>query len=224
MDNQIPTLNNDEFLSRFLIRFRLTPLKVAIYLGIFNIVVNLLLALIFGAWFESSESKGLAKEPSAWFNDLLVQPVFLGYFLWIQGVGSSTFQSLLSNGIFQSGSDLSSILVKKEKHFRNPWIARVAFLISLVFAILFGLLGPRSDSTSWAFVHPAITWGRVPIIFVTIYALIIYVYDLGLLIATINSAFSNLRIRVRPNHPDKSGGQYNLITASTSCKYLVNAR
>jgi hypothetical protein len=227
MDDSLLRLQNSERLSKVLKRIRLTPLGVAILVAALNLLINLPLAMHFGAWLPSAKSKGLAAEPSSWLYDFLIQPVILGYFCWLQTAIEQLFRELAHKRVLESEVHLQKVLTKFQKRLQSRWLSRIAAMLSLVFMAWFALAFTKSSipspSQSWVTVHPAIVWARIPVIVVAFYALIIDIYDLIIIIVALNDLLRNQKIRVEPFNPDKAGGLGSIGRFSANISYGIGA-
>jgi len=223
-------LHNREWLSNILGRIRLTPLGVVMLMAAINLVIDLPLALYFGALLPGAKSKGLAGESADWLYEFLVHPVILGYFCWLQKAGEQLFAELARREIVESEAHLQEVLVKCRKRLQNRWVSRICVVLSLVFAGWFALafapssvFSPYQSSPypSWVTVHPAIVWVRSPVIFVVFYALTMAIYDLAVIVIALNDLLRNQRIRVEPFNPDKAGGLGFIGRFSANLAYLI---
>lgn len=230
MKDSFQGLYNREWLSSILQRIKLTPLGAAILMAAINLIVDLPLALHFGALLPSEKSQGLAGEPADWIYEFLVHPVILGYFCWLQKEGEQLFAELARGEIIESEEHLQKVLVKCRKRLQNRWGPLICTASSLVFASWFTLafapssvLSPYSSAPypSWVTVHPTIAWVRAPVIFVVFYALAMTIYDLAVIIITLNDSLRNQRIQVEPFNPDKAGGLGFIGRFSANLGYLI---
>lgn len=226
--NNIPSLSNQEWLSSLLKKTGLTPMGVFIWSLIINLLTTIPVAIYFGAWHSSSVSKGLSSDPASLLNDDLAIPIIISYFHWIQSAGDRLLVTLLNNGILKNNKKMQAILKKNSERLQNHWTPVVAALAGLMFSIWFVVTFTQSQMPtrallSWIMVNPAIVWVRAPMMFISIYALVIFIYDLGIIVLTLNTLFQNVIIKVEPLHPDGAGGLSAIGNFVSSLGYLLLA-
>jgi len=230
MSDVLRGLHNREWLSNVLRRIKLTPPGAVILMAALNLVIDLPLALHFGAWLPGAKSKGLAGEPADWLYEFLIHPAILGYFCWLQKAGERLFAELARRKILESEAHLQAVLARCRERLQNRWVSRIGVVLSLVFVGWFILafaqafipsLYTSSPYPSWVTVHPAIVWVRAPVIFVVFYALALAVYDLTVMIITLNDLLRNQSVRVEPFSPDKAGGLGFIGRFSANLGYLI---
>lgn len=215
--------SNNEWLSRTLRKTKLSPFGVFIlFLGI-NLASTIPVAIYFGAWNPSQFSEGLSSEPSALLNDNLAIPIIFAYFQWIQASGGMVFKKILDEGSIIKNNNVEGILIKYKKHLINKWLPIIASLIGLIFTywfLWFFTQPPSQINSSWVFVNPAIVWIRAPMMFITSYALVIFVYDLAIIVRVLNELFVSGTVKVEPLHPDGAGGLSPIGHFSSSLGYV----
>ena len=222
-------MNNQEWLSNILRRFKLSPLQATLMMAVLHLVVDIPMWFLFR---ETIAAKGLAIQPSDVVYELLVHPLILGYFCWFQGVGNRLFSELTQRHIISSESHLQNVIAESSKWLQSKWVGRVALAITLLsvcwivlaFAPLPGLQPyPEAPYPSWITAHPAIVWSQVPGLVIVIYALLLTVYDVVIIIIALYAAFRNQEIRVEPLNPDKAGGLGFIGRFSANLCYLIGA-
>ena len=193
--------SNNEWLSKFLYWTRLSPLGVFLGMLAINLIVNIPIALKLGAWESSNQTLvGLKFEPSAWLNDWLAIPVIIAYFHWIQTASGNLFGNLLGEGIYENLEATKKDLETSRKRFQSIWAIFLSIVIGLVFAAWFVITFTQpvkpSEFASWVTVNPIIVWVRAPFMFIVAYALTYLLYDLIIVIITLNGLFQNGKIHV----------------------------
>jgi branched-subunit amino acid transport protein len=103
---------NVVWLSRWTQRYSFTPTKGAFIVLMVNILTTVPVAILFGVWFPNSKTTGLSTQPDAWFNDYLVAPIIIGYFIWTRTAIGTLLDKLISDGILQNNSMALDILTK----------------------------------------------------------------------------------------------------------------
>ena len=170
-------LNNGDFFSKLLTRLRLTPIAAAFAMAIINLVTSIPLAIILGAWSRSAKSNGLIGEPSAWFNDYLVEPILIGYFLWVPRAFGNLAKLLIEDDIFRDSVHVHKVLRRCLRWLQTPWTARIAFGVALLFCVWFVSLESSPTYPSWVFVNQTILFVRLPSLFISVYACILLTYN-----------------------------------------------
>jgi len=209
MDDPIQEIQNNELLSRFLRRTGVEPFVAALLLALINLVLNVGIAAVLGAWSPSETRTWLNRAPT-WVNHLLLQPLIIGYFCWIQYGGQQLFRQLADEGILESEEHLGKEIAKCRDRFRAPWLPRVAAGLG-IFVAVGGVLAISVNPgdtrfQSWIGAHPLIVLVRFPITFVGIYALCILIYDLVIIVVTLYALLKDEKIRVKPLDLDNAGG------------------
>jgi len=218
------TLSNREWLSTLLRKTRLSPPGIFLLFLIINLLTTIPVAFYFGAWSPGNISKGLSREPAALLNDDLAIPLILAYFHWIQYAGDHLFKTLTKEGILTNSGSIRSILTRSSKRLQSSWAPMAATITGLIFSIYFisTFTQPRGQGfISWVFVNPAIVWIRAPMLFITIYALVMFVYDLGIIVITLNALFRSQTIKLEPLHPDGAGGLASIGHFVSSLGYFL---
>ncbi|MBI5935242.1 MAG: hypothetical protein HY867_16195 [Chloroflexi bacterium] len=202
-------LNNNDWLSNTMRRFNLKPWTAGILMLFFNLALDLSLAFGFGAFYPGAKTHGLSREPIVWASDFLAQPFLVGYFCWIQTVGNNLLTTLISEGIIERNSVLNEITIKYQSWLRNRWLSRIVTTISFLCAVFFAWATPGPSDptyTGWISVSPILPWARAIPAFITLYVLLMFSFDLAIIIKMVNEVFGRLGIRVEPFHPDNAGG------------------
>jgi hypothetical protein len=224
MRHSNPKTINLEWLSRLTQHYGITPLKGAFIFLMANLLTTIPLAIIFGVWFPSDRTKGLSTEPAAWFNDYVVQPILIAYFIWTRNAIDKLINKLISNGILQNNPDAMDILTKYQKSTKNVWMHLLGILLGLAFNGWFVSLSFTAPYyPSWVFVHPATALVRAPFLFIVVYALTIFIVDLVMGIIALNKLFKNQRIQIEPLHPDGAGGLASMGQFSANLGYGIGA-
>ncbi len=214
-----------DWLSALLRRAGLGPLGAALLMAAVNLVVDLPLALGFGAWSAGPKSRGLSGEPADWIYEFLIHPVILGYLVWIQAAGGQLLTELVSRAVPGSEDRLQGVLDTCRTRLQGWWVSPTCAVLSLVFTTWFiraftEFAGP-APYPSWITVHHTIAWVRSPLVFVVFYALALEVYHLVIIILGVNELLTNQEIRIEPFHPDRAGGLGFVGRFSANLGYLI---
>lgn len=225
-------LHNREWLSSILRRVRLSPVGAFASMLALNLMMDLPLALHFGALLPSAKGKGLFGEPADWLYELLIHPLILAYFCWIQRAGEHLFDEFRHRDILKAETVLDRVLTRSRRRLQSRWIPYICITLSLAFAGWFVLafnpsfaLSPYESPpyASWVAVHSAIVWVRAPVVFIVFYALTFVIYDLGVIIVALNELLGKQSIQVEPFNPDKAGGLGFVGGFSADLGYLIGA-
>lgn len=217
-------LYNKDWLSRFFRKLRISPVNLAILFSILYAITNLFCALYFNAWLPRGNTHGLSNEPSVWISDFILQPVIVGYFFWIQFAGKKVVESIMDEGILDDSEDSRQILNNTSKYLQKPFPSLLSLAIGLAGIYVFNLMFTNtalSPSPTWITIHPFIVWIRLPFLFITIYSLIMLIYDSVILIIMLNQLFKKIYIQIEPSHPDNAGGLSSIGGFSTNFGYLI---
>jgi hypothetical protein len=217
-------LCNREWLSSLLKKTRLSPFGIFMLFVVINLLTTIPVAIIFGAWDPTKFSPGMRAEPSAILNDDLAIPIIFAYFLWIQGAFNKVVNKFIAGGILTKSERVLAILDGCRKQLQSKWLPILASLAGVIFTTWFLLLFTQSESeihTGWVYANPAIPWIRAPMMFITVYALVLFLTDLGIMIKTFNTLFQDETIRVEPLHPDGAGGLSPIGAFTSSLGYMI---
>lgn len=202
--------SNTDPVSKLLGRIKFSPVILFFVLFILNLIINVSLALSFGAWSSTGSRKGLFDDLAGCAIDFLMQPIIITYFVWIQTSGNELINSLFKEGILKPDKQLKKDLDRRKQLIESPAVyyftATLTIMSSIWFVVTYtNYFGPTA-SHGWLTASPIITWVRLPIFALAIYSVLLLLYDLAILIIALNKIFQKSKIKLNPLHPDRAGG------------------
>lgn len=216
--------NNVSRLSSWVRRYNVSPIKGAVIILILNILTTIPVALAFGVWLPNSKTTGLSTQPDAWFNDYLVAPIIVGYFIWARTAISTLLDRLMNDGVLQSNSIALETLTSHQRSTKNIWAQLIAILMGLGYITWFISLSFNAPYyPSWVFANPVTAIIRAPFLFIVIYALVIFIFDLIAGIVALNKVFKRQEAKVEPLHPDGAGGLAPMGKFSANLGYAIGS-
>jgi hypothetical protein len=217
------TINNSDWLAIFLKRSRLSPFSAAFILFIINLVVDFLLAFLFGGLWPSPKSHGLLNEPIAFTADLLVPSVLIGYYCWIQLAFAEIISSLIKERVIELNEKTSQLIKNASGYTNAKWVSVIILILSLGSASSFALSVPIANPLymGWVSVNPIIPWVRSLFNALSIYAGGILILDIVVLIYVLTRIFNSQNIKVQFSHPDKAGGLSAIGRFAANLGYLI---
>jgi len=217
---------NAGWLARSLKRMEITPVLGACVTLLVYVAIDVTCALLFNAWSSSAKGLGLLTDPTVWLYDFLIQPTILGSFVWVQASGRQLFEDLVNEGVFQPPIRLITVNAELNRMLQRRALPIAASFLSLIIVVTYACafvvpLSSPSPGQSWLTTHPGIVLLRLPIAFVLMYALIVFICDLMAVFRVLNRLFVTYPIRVSVLHPDNAGGLGSIGSFTANIGFLI---
>jgi hypothetical protein len=213
----IESLNN-EWLSRLLLKFKYAnPLSVFLIALIIILLRDILISYSYGVLPK------LVNDPVTLLHDLLVQPTFFGFFMWLQLHGLEIFNKLQENAIVPTKGDCEHEIRSCKRLLQNRWAMTFAgFMVSLLIVALWMITTSKiAPQTFWVVANPHIlSWLAFTNFFIG-YVIALVIIDMIQITYSLYKIFNSKNISVQALHPDGAGGLGVIGKFSWNCIFII---
>lgn len=214
--NELRFYKSDPLASLFIDKWRLSPVKLAIYWTLVIVIVGALASLASGTSISRGGQTGLLQDTTWLVWSFLFTPVIVGYYLWV----SNSFAEL-TIGINNSGVTKidEGEIWEIEAIFNQKWRVFLASNIALVVGVIY--FASRPIFASYAAVPPLPRWGTTFSYTLLAYVAVMLITTLILNVWALRHTLKNKVLNINPLHPDRCGGLRVLSAYSIKVVYLI---
>jgi hypothetical protein len=228
MDEKV--LNRRDWLGRLIFKKISKPVQAGLMIFLASLLITILLGFGFDAWYPSTkppEHRGILFDYPTWMFLLLLQPIIVGTYFWLQSSGFEMFSNLLDEGVFSDQEKAKMEIKTACSVIRNDKAPIFITLLSIVFTTIFGLTltntGISSPNNIWWTSNPIIVICFLPTSFITIYSVLMAIYEVHFYHSTVNKLFRTQDIHLEPIHPDKAGGLGAIGEYASNLGYIIGS-
>lgn len=219
---KLPTLTRNDWIIRFFNFLKLKPLGVFFAVALFNIILDVSLALGFDIWESTPSILGLSREPGAWGIDFIGGPLLFATYVWVNRMSGSLITGLIKRGKLKLNKASREVLDQYSRQINSVWFSRLAILLGIA----------STSLIAWLLIFdPANTdWSRANDVIVIIRTLFNYpVHITGMLlllylvsfIFRFNKIITLSGVVIEPFHPDNAGGLGEIGLALANFGYVI---
>ena len=203
-------LSNSDKLASLIEKHKITPVKVMLVFIAFHFIRNVILAVVYDAWYPTPGQIGLNQDISTWFIDLLLQPTIVSYFVWMQTAGDTVADSLVDEGVVKNDEEFRALRENWRGRLRSPWIFAASAAAGIVMTAVMvkgSEYGIGEELTrGWLGTHAMLRSLVGPMVGVYTALWILILLDIRALILSVDEILEKVEIDVQPLHPDNAGG------------------
>lgn len=203
----------------------LNPVSFGLLILIADILVDGWIGFHYNVFWSTSDTPGLLQDYGALVVDFVSNPVICGLYLWTV-VGTTTlFRQLFESGVFKSQSEFKVIV----DHYRSLYRGGQVFWLGLAASLIFALSEiaaylrwvPWQTAGGYLDLAPQASIARAPFWFLSFYAMICGLFNVGMTIIVLRKLFENRDIEILPLHPDHCGGIGSISQYALKVGYAI---
>ena len=206
-------------------RLKLSASRFALAVLLVNAIIDFGLAIPFGAFITDSGPPGLLQDVVAILFDFLLTPILCGYYLWSVTALDPIVQQLNRENVFADPTQRTdAVPYDRFKH-----IGQRVLYITLALSAMAAFLGlgnflgwyPWEQNEGWLDKSSVMPWFRMPMWFLTMYALCFALFNITSTIIILRQLFEHKSLNLYPWHPDRCGGLRSISRYSLALSYAI---